>query len=492
MDQDARVFPLHGNTNPLFQTHAVVGSLNDLSAILSGEKASEFITEEIALQNLVIEISDKAEKSNEDYANLAMRYTEAQEELTRAKADIVAVQAKSDSSAVALDAAKDQNLQNQHQLRQAQVTINNLEQKINVASTNQDTINDLQTKLSTSASELEVARNRIKTLNEQVAQGQLAQPTVIQQQRSPAYKDPPALGADNKNISASQLEDFLTQLHMKLAANADWYNTEIEKMRYIYSLLRGKALTLVKPYASMGSFINLTSAEDMIALLTGVYSDPDHTNNTFKKLMAMQQGSTPTIQHIAEWQGIAATIGYSDTSDRFGPVYFVNSLNNIVVREMKLTGKFKEFDTITNLAALAKEADGLLKLAYGSDYLKQSSSHIRSAPPAAPTPTPIPTPYIAPPAHAPTPAGEPMELDSSKLSKAWTWTDVHNNRRARTETEKEARRNFCFAEKLCFYCCSPEHDRDNCPKLAALKEKIKKEKKASVSSVEVKTGPENA
>ncbi|CAG8972659.1 hypothetical protein HYALB_00009299, partial [Hymenoscyphus albidus] len=75
---------------------------------------------------------------------------------------------------------------------------------------------------------------------------------------------------------------------------------------------------------------------------------------------------------------------------------------------------------------------------------------------------------------------------ANQLSKAWTWEDVHSGRRTKNQAEKDARRNFCYEHKLCFYCCSSEHDRDTCPKLRDFKERMKKEKKASACSAEVK------
>jgi chaperonin cofactor prefoldin len=82
-------------------------------------------------------------------------------------------------------------------------------------------------------------------------------------QKSPTHPDPDVFTGDNRTL----LENFLSDLRIKLNMNEDWWATEQKRMGYVLSRLGGKVKAQFTSKVNAEGTINFANVKEMLDLL---------------------------------------------------------------------------------------------------------------------------------------------------------------------------------------------------------------------------------
>jgi hypothetical protein len=124
-------------------------------------------------------------------------------------------------------------------------------------------------------------------------------------QRSEKMPDPEKFGGER-----SKLPDFLTQMRLKLMANADRFLNENAKMMYIISRLEGAALRQIATFVD-GVTIKFASPTALMEYLETSFGDPDPTGTARRELHELKQGKDFSA-YLTEFRRIMGKLKYDD------------------------------------------------------------------------------------------------------------------------------------------------------------------------------------
>lgn len=103
----------------------------------------------------------------------------------------------------------------------------------------------------------------------------------------------------------SELESFLVQLQLKLAANNDHYSNTNARLAYAITRLKSVALSQVMPKVKNGK-IDFESLEAFYSFLRKAFGDPDRKATAIRELFALKQANREFAVFIAEFTRLSA------------------------------------------------------------------------------------------------------------------------------------------------------------------------------------------
>lgn len=321
-------------------------------------------------------------------------------------------------------------------------------------------VGSLQQQLDLANSEELVAHGAAQELREELAQHreQLAQareqlgarraqdPTMT---LSSEHPDPePFDGSVPANIA-----DFILQMRIKLHVNSDRYPDPTSRLGYFVSRLKLKALQQVKFGLTPEGRFAFKDVDEMIQVLEASYGNAAPKATAGRDVLALRQEKRPLQEFLPDWQKFAYDSGFDD-------VALISILRNAIhfriAERLTLDPASFTVDSLPAFLVMVRGADSILRILYG-DYFKEALSN-RSTGAMSSTPN-VP---FSQPRTAPLTVPAPEEGDPMDLSTVWTGSQG-GKRRPKNETEKRARREYCFKNNLCLFCESPKHRINDCP-----------------------------
>jgi len=97
------------------------------------------------------------------------------------------------------------------------------------------------------------------------------------------------------------------QLVLKVTDHPD-YESEDEKKRLFFSLLRGRALVWAKPYIQAKEGYTGLTTEEMVIKLQAAFGDPDPCTRAEAKLMKLHQGSWTYTKYLTKTLALHADL----------------------------------------------------------------------------------------------------------------------------------------------------------------------------------------
>ena len=107
------------------------------------------------------------------------------------------------------------------------------------------------------------------------------------------------------------LPEFLLQLRLKAPTLRD----EQARLRYAISLLKGRALTQIRPYINAGR-VDLDNLDALIAKLDAAFGDPDRRGTAERKLLNLRQTTRDFPTFFAEFSRYAADTNWDNNAKR--------------------------------------------------------------------------------------------------------------------------------------------------------------------------------
>lgn len=252
--------------------------------------------------------------------------------------------------------------------------------------------------------------------------------------RSERIPDPAPFGGDRK-----ELRGFVQAIQDKMLVNHDRYPTPAERVVYTISRLTGTARAYVLPHARPNGTYKFDDYTSILDLLRLAFGDPNLRKTARNELFKVRQTNKEFSTHIAEFQRLAAE---SETH----PEHLIDLLEESLSQELRSMLKHlpPPDDSYESLVNHLRMLDNRLRT-FGSPNTRGRPSQPQTTASPSSYATVIATPAIRVPTAAPaTPTeGDPMDLSSAK--------------------DKQARKDRCFQNNLCFRCQQPGHMIANCP-----------------------------
>ncbi|CAG8976471.1 hypothetical protein HYALB_00010607, partial [Hymenoscyphus albidus] len=259
--------------------------------------------------------------------------------------------------------------------------------------------------------------------------------------RSPFHPDPLEFSGEDPK----ELPSFLRKLQLKLRMNNDWWTSEQQRMGYVISLLSSKAYNQVAHGINDDGTILHPHVKAITDILTITFGDLNAKASAAKRLITLEQGTSPMAIFLPDWVATANATKWDDTA-------LIDHLRNAIHPEVLNRISFLRDDDIPQdlprYTELVRRCDYEVRQA-NPDYLEKNKA-------GSHTPYPF-TPYTPPPANG----GDAMDL-SATLPVTWQRKDIENKRRPKTDAEREARRTYYTEHRLCHWCASPKHFAPNC------------------------------
>lgn len=252
--------------------------------------------------------------------------------------------------------------------------------------------------------------------------------------RSERLPDPAPFGGDRK-----ELRGFVQAIQDKMLVNRDRYSTPAERVVYTISRLSGTARAYVLPHARPDGTYNFVDYTDVLKLLRLAFGDPNLRRTARNELFKVRQTNKEFSTHIAEFQRLAAE---SETP----PEHRIDLLEESLSQELRSMLKHlpppdESYECLVNHLRML---DNRLRT-FDSPNTRGRPSQPRATTTPSSYATVVATPAVR--ARATTPValaeGEPMDLSLAK--------------------DKQARKDRCFQNNLCFRCQQPGHMIANCP-----------------------------
>ena len=307
----------------------------------------------------------------------------------------------------------------------------------------ESTHKELQDQLSTSLVNGVEKDEQITNLTEQIANLE-QNPThgsgsCSHTQRSPAHPDPDVFTGDNRAL----LENFLSDLRIKLNMNEDWWATEQKRMGYVLSCLGGKAKAQFASKVDTEGTINFANVKEMLDLLCVAFGIGDEKDASQKKLRQLKQGQLALADFLPEWVAVANKTGFND-------IALISqlkvALHHAILVRLSFIPRDEVATTLDEFLTQVRTTDSTLS-ALDSAYTKAGSSITPSAPAAIGAPKPAPTTSDG---------GDAMDL-------SMLWTKKNVGTKPQGQEQREARKAYNRANGLCLWCDSPKHFATVCP-----------------------------
>jgi hypothetical protein len=251
--------------------------------------------------------------------------------------------------------------------------------------------------------------------------------------RTEKYPDPEPFKGDSRSPNENKLNfrEFCGQIRIKLISNADWYEDEQARLRYVTSRVQGHAYTYIAGYVTK-TRINFGTVEDLLKVLGNAFDVHDPQAEAEMEFSALQQGNKPFSKFLGDFQRLAMMAGIEPRADRGAEK--VRALRQKINEELDsaLVGTAKpgldDFDGwVTLISRVASE----LESSKQKNRMTQPG-YFSNAPPTALAPATVD-------------AGDPMELSATSFAQNW--------------------RQHCIQNNLCMNCGKSEHFIASCPSL---------------------------
>ncbi|THC86979.1 hypothetical protein EYZ11_013575 [Aspergillus tanneri] len=161
--------------------------------------------------------------------------------------------------------------------------------------------------------------------------------------KSAKIPDPPTLssGKDPK------FEDWMAQMKSKMAANADYYPTEVINITYVQSRLSGRAAEHAAPRFREDSGSQYRTADEIFDHLKSVFHDPNRKQNARRQLRDLRMKPSQKYHNfLAEFLRLAgeSQLHQEDHKEElFEKV--TEELRNLTTRDFYTTTSFNEYST---------------------------------------------------------------------------------------------------------------------------------------------------
>jgi hypothetical protein len=307
---------------------------------------------------------------------------------------------------------------------------------------NEDTADELkiaQADLKFAQAELNAYRDISNKLTTQV---NAANSSSEHPRRSPEHPDPDKFNGKDP----TKLALFLLNMALKMNQNADWWQTEQQRMTYYISRLDGGAHGQIA-YAInvVTGHIELEGVSKIIDILKSSYGDVNEQQTAQTKILDKKnvQGSRPLAEFLPEWQFFATKSGFNDAA----LVAILRAAIHPELQERLTFAAANEIpSTLVGFTTFLRDQEARMRHAKPEYY----KSNIKK-----------PAPYN-PPASLPATTDPSPAEDAMDLSVIWTGSQG-GVRRPKNDAERAAKRKYCRENKLCYNCESPSHNILDCP-----------------------------
>jgi hypothetical protein len=336
-------------------------------------------------------------------------------------------------------------------LQTSTIRVGELQQEIDRATASEEQLHDEKHDLEAS----------VHALTEQVRLSRTVQPA---QQPTFQYTPPPQRTAEHPDppvfngTDTSLLPDFLMQMSIKLAANADWYPLPHNRLAYYISRLAKGALQQVKFGILNSGFFSFTDVDELAKVLKTSYGDATPKVTAGTTVLSLKQNKQPLQKFLPEWQQVAAESQFDDIALI---AILRNALHPLILERLSYNPAAASILSLAQFLDLVRDSDSMLRTLYGNYH----TQHYQNLPNGSKTSTngTKPTPAIQPP--TPLPPAAPLTTsdggDAMDLSVIWTGSQG-GKRRPRNDAERKAKREYCWKRSLCLFCESPDHRIDAC------------------------------
>lgn len=262
--------------------------------------------------------------------------------------------------------------------------------------------------------------------------------------RSPATRSQKIPDPDRFNGDRGKLENFRLMVVLKLKGNEDWYPTEQDRLRYIFSRLEGAAQQQVISRIHLDGSIDFHTTEELWTVLEQAFGDPDRKGTAQRAVQNLRQRNREFHVYLADFQ---RHIDYTGFNEEAKKIALLNGIS-VELRDLLVTQDIENAgldDTIKTCQRLDQRHRATQAL-HKKTFLPRAP--FGSPPPSPGTPiTPAPR-YTMPFTGLPSPP-EPMDLSAARVQRG-----------PLTDAEKQRRRE----QGLCLYCGDDQHRVLNCPR----------------------------
>jgi hypothetical protein len=138
----------------------------------------------------------------------------------------------------------------------------------------------------------------------------------VNSDRSPATRSQKIPDPDRFNGDREKLENFRLMVVLKLKGNEDWYTTEQDRLRYIFSRLEGAAQQQVISRVRLDGSIDFTSTDALWTVLERAFGDPDRKGTAQRTVQNLRQRNREFHIYLAEFQRHIEYTGFNEEAKK--------------------------------------------------------------------------------------------------------------------------------------------------------------------------------
>jgi hypothetical protein len=268
----------------------------------------------------------------------------------------------------------------------------------------------------------------------------------VNSDRSPATRSQKIPDPDRFNGDRDKLENFRLMVVLKLKGNEDWYPTEQDRLRYIFSRLEGSAQQQVISRVRLDGSIDFTSIEELWTVLERAFGDPDRKGTAQRTIQNLRQKNREFHVYLAEFQRHIEYTGFNEEAKKTALLNGISSelRELLVTQDIENTSLDDTIHVCQRIDQRHRAAQALQRRPF-TPRASFGSPHASPRTPATPTPAPL---YSPSPITSSSPA-ELMDLSAARVQRG-----------PLTDAEKRRRRE----QGLCLYCGDGQHHVLNCPR----------------------------
>jgi hypothetical protein len=268
----------------------------------------------------------------------------------------------------------------------------------------------------------------------------------VDSDRSSASRSQKIPDPDRFNGDRDKLENFRLMMILKLKGNEDWYPTEQDRLRYIFSRLEGAAQQQVISRVRLDGSIEITSTEELWTILERAFGDPDRKGTAQRTVQNLRQRNREFHVYLAEFQRHIEYTGFNEEAKKTALLNGISSelRDLLVTQDIENTSLDNTIHICQRIDQRHRAAQALQRRPF-TPRASFGSPHTSPRTPATPTPAPLFTP-------SPIPSSSPAELMDLSAARV--------QRGPLTDAEKRRRRE----QDLCLYCGDGQHRVLNCPR----------------------------
>jgi hypothetical protein len=233
---------------------------------------------------------------------------------------------------------------------------------------------------------------------------------------------------------------------LKLKGNEDWYPTEQDRLRYIFSRLEGSAQQQVISRVRLDGSIDFTSIEELWTVLERAFGDPDRKGTAQRTIQNLRQKNREFHVYLAEFQRHIEYTGFNEEAKKTALLNGISSelRELLVTQDIENTSLDDTIHVCQRIDQRHRAAQALQRRPF-TPRASFGSPHASPRTPATPTPAPL---YSPSPITSSSPA-ELMDLSAARVQRG-----------PLTDAEKRRRRE----QGLCLYCGDGQHHVLKCPR----------------------------